>query len=230
MEDSAMSKRTTSPRGSGKAGGKLHSHQTRALNRRRKKPSWLPYLAAAAVVLVGVLWVTKAPPFSSNASTAQAVGAPIGQSMTNMTGAFPSSSGGNVSLSQYHGKKLVVYFYEGISCGPCQQQLQMLQKNIGTIHRDGADVVAVTVDPMNVSQSAARQMKLGFPILDDVNHQMGSAFRDFHLATAGMDMGPVDNHAMFVLDQNGVVRWKSMAAGTMNVSMSELLNAVRHTS
>jgi peroxiredoxin Q/BCP len=159
-------------------------------------------------------------------TSAEAAGPPLGKAIAAASLTLPSTTGSSVVLDQYRGKKLVVYLYEGISCGPCQAQLQMLQQNLGKIRAAGADVVAVSVDPLNVSQSAARQMHLGFPILDDSSHQMGDAFKDFHLATAGMDMGPVDNHAMFILDANGILRWKSMAAATMNVSMSDMLSAL----
>jgi peroxiredoxin Q/BCP len=163
-------------------------------------------------------------------TSVEAAGAPLGKAIPAENIALPATTGHDIALSQYRGKKLVVYLYEGISCGPCQGQLQMLQQNLGKIRAAGGDVVAVSIDPMNVSQSAAQQMRLGFPILVDSNHQLGDAFKDFHLATAGMDMGPVDNHAMFILDGKGVVRWKSMAAATMNVNMSDMLSSLRHTS
>jgi len=42
-----------------------------------------------------------------------------------------------------------------------------------------------------------------------------------------MDMGPVDNHAVFVLDQHGVVRWKAMAADTMHVADGDIMAALK---
>jgi hypothetical protein len=83
------------------------------------------------------------------------------------------------------------------------------------------------MDPIGTSRSVAQQMHLGFPILEDVNHHLGDASRDFHLTVGGMDMGPVDNHAVFVLDKNGVVLWKDMAGDTMNVDESDILRALR---
>jgi len=40
-------------------------------------------------------------------------------------------------------------------------------------------------------------------------------------------MGPVDNHAIFVLDGRGVVRWKAMAVDTMHVDDKDVIAAVR---
>ena len=105
-----------------------------------------------------------------------------------------------------------------------------LQRDLPTIHATGATIVAVSVDPLATSQSLATQLHLGFPIAQDVNHQLGSAFADFHLTNAGMDMGLVDNHAIFVLDTKGIVRWKAMAADTMHVSDQDVIAALQRIS
>jgi peroxiredoxin len=102
-----------------------------------------------------------------------------------------------------------------------------LQADLTKIRAAGGEVVAATVDPIGTSRSVASQMHLGFPILEDVNHHLGDAFGDYHLVSGGMDMGPVDNHAVFVLDKHGVVRWKDMAGDTMNVDESDILNALK---
>jgi peroxiredoxin len=94
------------------------------------------------------------------------------------------------------------------------------------IRKMGGDVLAVSVDPISMSRSAARHLKLDFPIVTDRDHQLGSAFKDFHVVTASMNMGPVDNHAVFVLDGRGVLRWKDMEPDTMNVDDSAILHAV----
>jgi peroxiredoxin len=136
-----------------------------------------------------------------------------------------SSQGHPISLAQYRGKKVVLYFYEGATCGSCQQQLIQLQQAIAAQRKDTV-VVAASVDPGMTSSLLARQLKLSFPILADVDHKLGSAFRDYHLVTAGMDMGPVDNHAIFVLDAQGTVRWVKLAADTMYVPAANVTAAL----
>ena len=101
-----------------------------------------------------------------------------------------------------------------------------LQGDLNKIRAQGGDVVAATVDPISTSRSVAKQLHLGFPILEDVDHHLGDAFADYHLITGGMDMGPVDNHAVFVLDKRGVVRWKDMAGDTMSVDEGDIVRAL----
>ena len=90
----------------------------------------------------------------------------------------------------------------------------------------GAKVLGVSVDPVDQSKSLAGQLKLGFPILEDRNHALGSAFGVFRLP-GGMDMGPVDSHSIFVIDASGHVRWEQLAPDTMHVAVSDVLAAVQ---
>lgn len=69
-------------------------------------------------------------------------------------------------------------------------------------------------------------MGLGFPILEDTDHALGSAFGIFRLPS-GMDMGPVDNHSIFVIDTSGRIRWKQLAPDTMHVPMDVILAALK---
>ena len=86
----------------------------------------------------------------------------------------------------------------------------------------------MSVDPLATSRSLAGQLGLGFPILEDRDHRLGSAFGVFRLPSS-MDMGPVDNHSIFVLDGAGRVRWKQLAPDTMHVPMDAILAALRST-
>jgi peroxiredoxin len=102
-----------------------------------------------------------------------------------------------------------------------------LQDQLKPIQDAGGRVVAVSTDALESSRSLASQLHLGYPILQDRDHALGSAFDVFHLPMSGMDMGPVDSHSMFVVDANGRVAWKKLAADTMHVSVDEVVNAVK---
>ena len=92
----------------------------------------------------------------------------------------------------------------------------------------GGRVLAVSVDPLSTSQSVVAQLRLGFPILEDTGHALGSAFGVFRLP-GSMDMGPVDSHSIFVLDASGRVKWKQLAPDTMHVPVDAVLAALRGT-
>ena len=80
-----------------------------------------------------------------------------------------------------------------------------------------------------MSRSLAAQLGLEFPVLEDRDHALGSAFGVFRVPGVH-DMGPVDNHSIFVIDADGRVRWKRLAPGTMHVPMDAILAALRSAS
>jgi thioredoxin-dependent peroxiredoxin len=90
-------------------------------------------------------------------------------------------------------------------------------------------VVAVTVESLRVSRSLAAQLGVGYSILEDRDHRLGSAFGVFRMPGV-MDMGPVDNHSVFVIDAAGRVQWEQLAPETMHVPMDAILAALRSTS
>ncbi len=101
-----------------------------------------------------------------------------------------------------------------------------LQGDLARIRALDATIYGVSVDPIATSVGVVGQLHLGFPILQDTDHQLGSAFGDFEVAS-GMDMGPVDNHAIFVVDTRGHLRWKQLAASTMHVDDQDVIAALR---
>lgn len=101
-----------------------------------------------------------------------------------------------------------------------------LQSRWSEIQALGAKVVGVSVDPVGQSKSLADQLHLAFPLLEDRNHALGSAFDVFRLPS-GMDMGDTDSHSIFVIDASGHVRWKDLAADTMSVPVDDVLAALK---
>lgn len=193
---------------------------------RRRVTSVVVAVLIGLVTIGGVIWLALQQTSTGNSGG----GLAAGSAAPDRTVVLPSTQGGTIALQQLSGHKVVIFFYEGSTCGACQVQLTQLQHDLPAIHAAGGTVVGVSVDPVLTSRSLASQLHLGYPIAQDVNHQLGSAFADFHLATGGMDMGPVDNHAIFVLDTTGVLRWKAMAGDTMSVADEDVIAALQRIS
>jgi peroxiredoxin Q/BCP len=181
--------------------------------------TWL--IIIVSMLAIGVAGVALMPRGAQATDTAASVAAKTDIGAISM----PSTTGRNINMAQFHGSTTVVYFYEGAGCGPCQQQLIELQQSLPQIKKLGAQVVAATVDPIGMSTSLASQLKLGFPIVQDTDHRLGSAMNAYRLPS-GMDMGPVDSHSIFILDPRGRIVWKELAPQTMHVSVDHILTAL----
>src|SRR6266571_5342148 len=78
---------------------------------RSNSGNWWPYAIAGGVVVLVAAFVAVTqlghPASGGNGGGGLAVGSPV------PTDPVPSSDGRTVSLTEFHGSKLVVYFYEG---------------------------------------------------------------------------------------------------------------------
>src|SRR5262249_32699840 len=62
-----------------------------------------------------------------------------------------SATGQQVSLSDFRGKNVLLYFQEGLMCEPCWTQITDLERNETALKTAGIDaVVSITTDPANL--------------------------------------------------------------------------------
>jgi peroxiredoxin len=71
---------------------------------------------------------------------------------------------------------LVLTFYRGVWCPYCNLELQAIQEALPEIAARGARVLAISPQTAPNSRKSARQSKLAFPILSDVQGAVGAAF------------------------------------------------------
>lgn len=180
---------------------------------------WLVGIAAALLLAGLVASVVRPAP-----GAAEGQGLDVGARVPALS--LPSTAGGRMSLRAYEGKKVVLYFYEGAGCGPCQEQLVELQSDLAEIRADGGEVLAASTDPLAISRSLAKQLNLRFPILYDEDGRLGSAFKIYGL-TGGMNMGPVDRHSVFVINRNETITWRRVSLNQMHVPVAQILSALR---
>jgi peroxiredoxin len=80
--------------------------------------------------------------------------------------------------------------------------------HIDEFRKRGARVVAVVVDPVAQNAAVTRKLGLGFPILSDPDLAMIDAYGLRH--ANGIPGSDIARPATFVLDANGVVRWRDL--------------------
>ncbi|MDA1190744.1 MAG: peroxiredoxin family protein [Candidatus Poribacteria bacterium] len=129
--------------------------------------------------------------------------------------ALPDTMGESVSLADYAGKPVVVVFYRGYWCPVCQRQLEELQASYEAFQAAGAAVLAISVDPPE--QGRTMQVKSGatFPLLGDPSRDTVKAYGvidpDSNPFDADVTHPNIARAAVFVIDGDGVIRWKYWA-------------------
>ncbi|MDU0294822.1 thioredoxin-dependent thiol peroxidase [Saccharothrix longispora] len=82
---------------------------------------------------------------------------------------LPDSTGKPVSLSDYLGRSVVVYFYPAASTPGCTKQACDFRDSIGDLAASGYDVVGISPDKPEKLAKFAEAESLNFPLLSDVD-------------------------------------------------------------
>lgn len=85
---------------------------------------------------------------------------------------LPDSEGKPISLSDYAGRSVVVYFYPAAATPGCTKQACDFRDSIGELASSGYDVVGISPDkPEKLAKFAAAE-GLNFPLLSDVDRKV----------------------------------------------------------
>jgi peroxiredoxin len=116
-------------------------------------------------------------------------------------------------LSEFQGKNVVLAFFPGAFTGTCTKEMCTLRDDLSQFNNMNAQVVGISVDPYGSLKAFSDQNKLGFPLLSDFNRQVVSQYDVAFQSLGGVEGYVAANRAVFVLDNNGVVRYKWVAPG-----------------
>jgi peroxiredoxin len=115
---------------------------------------------------------------------------------------LPDTSGGQVSLSQYRGKNVVLYFSEGAGCQSCLVQMGEIERHARAFA--ARDVVVLPI-VMNTRDQITHDMAVNGVrtpfLLDDgtVSEEYGTLGRGMHPGLPG--------HSFVLIDKQGRQRW-----------------------
>lgn len=83
---------------------------------------------------------------------------------------LPSSTGGEISLSDYRGSKSVVlYFYPKDDTPGCTKEACSFRDSMAEFEKLGAQVLGVSRDSLGSHQQFAAKYQLAFPLLSDAD-------------------------------------------------------------
>lgn len=89
---------------------------------------------------------------------------------------LPDSEGREVSLEDFRGRKVVVYFYPAASTPGCTKEACDFRDNIASLQGAGYDVVGISPDPLPKLVKFAEKESLNFPLLSDADHTVAEAY------------------------------------------------------
>jgi peroxiredoxin Q/BCP len=84
--------------------------------------------------------------------------------------------GGAVSLTDFAGKKLVLYFYPRADTPGCTKEAMAFSALRSAFRRAGAEVLGVSADPIKAQDAFKAKYKLVIPLASDERHDMLEAY------------------------------------------------------
>ncbi|OPA75531.1 thioredoxin-dependent thiol peroxidase [Paenibacillus selenitireducens] len=98
----------------------------------------------------------------------------LGQPIPDFT--LPASNGENVSLSDYRGKKLVIYFYPKSSTPACTQESCDFRDFTGEFSKYNTEVIGISGDASKLQLKFIAKNELPFLLLADTEHEVCRLF------------------------------------------------------
>lgn len=204
-----MTAKTTTKRTEAHRVHQAHARAERERLARRRRNRRLVTIALTVAVL-GLIAFALAKAVPTSGSTAEAA--------PGFT--LKTTAGMTVSLSDYRGKPVVLYFNEGAGCASCTVQMAEIEKD-PAFQSSGITVLPIVMNTAEEIVPDLQQFGVKTPyLLDD-----GSTSRAYGTLGTGMHQG-LPGHGFVLVDKDGVKRWFGNYP-SMFVAPADLLKEVQ---
>ena len=114
-------------------------------------------------------------------------------------------NGQPVSLADFQGKKVVLYFYPKDDTPGCTAQACSLRDNYEALQKAGYEVLGVSVDDESSHQKFSKKFDLPFTLVADTDHKIVESYDVWkEKSMYGRNfMGIV--RTTFIIDENGII-------------------------
>lgn len=183
------------------------------------KRTWIVAAVAVAVVIAGLYALYRSnatSAASAPASDRYEVGSPgPGEEALDFT--LPATDGRDVSLSDYRGENVLLYFHEGLGCQPCWDQIRDLEAATPRLEDAGVDrLVSITGAPADLLSQKMDDDGLESLALADPNLAVIGAYEANRY---GMMGDSTAGHSFLLVDGEGEIVWRADYGGAPNYTM-----------
>lgn len=116
-----------------------------------------------------------------------------------------NEKGEEVLLSNYRGKKVVLYFYPKDNTSGCTAEACSLRDNYSTLREQGYEVIGVSVDSAASHQKFIDKYQLPFNLIADTEHELVKAMGVWGEKSMYGRKYMGTFRTTFIIDENGIV-------------------------
>ena len=116
-----------------------------------------------------------------------------------------NEKGEEVLLSNYRGKKVVLYFYPKDNTSGCTAEACSLRDNYNALREQGYEVIGVSVDSAASHQKFINKHQLPFTLIADTEHELVEAMGVWGEKSMYGRSYMGTYRTTFVIDENGII-------------------------
>lgn len=118
---------------------------------------------------------------------------------------LPDADGNTVKLSDYKGRKVIVYFYPAAATPGCTKEACDFRDNLGELSGAGLDVVGISPDKPAKLDKFRNAEELTFPLLSDPDREVLKAWGAYGEKTMYGKVVQGVIRSTFVVDESGKI-------------------------
>lgn len=116
-----------------------------------------------------------------------------------------TQNGKTVSLSDYTGKKLIIFFYPKDNTPGCTAEACNLRDNYSLLKEKGFEIIGVSADSVKKHENFASKHELPFPLIADTEHKMINDYKVWGLKKfMGREYDGI-HRTTYIIDENGTI-------------------------
>lgn len=135
---------------------------------------------------------------------------------------LPATIGETIALSELRGKPVILAFYPADWSPVCGEQMVLYNEVLPMFEEHGASLLGISVDGVWSHRAYAAQRNLKFPLLSDFEPK-GQVARMFGVYN---EESGRSERALFVIDSEGIIRWKHVSPPNVNPGADGILRAL----
>ncbi len=118
---------------------------------------------------------------------------------------LPSSLGKNISLKDYRGKKIILYFYPKDDTPGCTKEACSFRDDLKKFEKQNTVILGVSPDDLDSHQKFIDKFNLPFPLLADTDTEVSKAYGVYKLKNMyGKEFWGIER-TTFVIDEKGKI-------------------------
>ena len=127
-----------------------------------------------------------------------------------------------LKLSELKGKRVILAFYPADWSPVCGDQMALYNETLKFFTKHNAQIIGISVDSKWCHLAFAENHKFHFPLLADFEPKGAvSKLYDVYDENEGES-----KRALYVLDENGIIRWNYLSPTGMNPGADGILDAL----